>query len=45
MIKTVCNEYKWTPEYVSGLYLDDKDEFGLEFWYKEVVEINNKLKK
>jgi len=28
----------WRPDYLVNLYLDDTDEFGLIFWFKEVQE-------
>lgn len=41
---SVIREYKWTPHYVQGLFLDGADLFGLEYWYEDVAETERKLK-
>lgn len=45
MVKTVVREHHWTPEIINGLYLDDIDRFGLEYWYNDVKECVNEIKK
>ncbi len=44
MMKSVVREHKWLPEIIDGLYLDDADHFGLEFWYNDVKQMNDELK-
>lgn len=43
MIKSVVREHHWTPETINGLFLDEVDHFGLEYWYKDVVKVNKQL--
>lgn len=45
MIQTVVREHHWEPRQFKRLYLDDSDYNGLEFWYNDVVEVGNELKK
>lgn len=42
---SVIRHYKWTPEYVEGLYLDDADLHSLEFWYNDIKELFTPKKK
>jgi len=44
-IKTVIRKFRWTPEYVNSLYLDGADYLSLWFWYDDIVEESNELKK
>jgi hypothetical protein len=44
MIKSVVREHHWSPDVINDLFLDDFDFFGLEFWYKDVIETNKKEK-
>ena len=44
MIKSVVREHHWSPSEFKSLYLDDADFFGLEFWFNDVVEVNESLK-
>jgi len=37
IIKTVAFEFKWNPNMLSELYLDDIDSQGLLFWYNEIL--------
>lgn len=41
MVISVVREYKWSPNEIGSLYLDDADFFGLEYWYKDVIAIVN----
>jgi hypothetical protein len=43
MIKTVARYHHWTPDVLNGLYLDDMDHFGLEYWYLDVLEVIKEL--
>jgi len=45
MIKTVVREHHWTPNYVDDLYIDEVDYFGLGFWYNDVKECHDEIKK
>jgi hypothetical protein len=38
MVVSVVRSYKWTPQEIENLYLDDADFFGLEYWYNDAVE-------
>lgn len=44
MVLTVAREYKWTPETIGSLYLDDVDFLGLEYWYLEIDKRYNPKK-
>lgn len=44
MIRSVVREHHWTPETIDGLYLDDRDHHGLEYWYNDVSEVTKSLK-
>ena len=44
-IKTVIYNYHWTPDYISGLFLDDLDLFGLEWHYNTIKGVDNDIKK
>lgn len=44
MIKTVVREYHWPPDHIGGLFIDDMDYKGLEFWYNDVIEVIEKIK-
>ena len=45
MIKTVARFFKWTPEQIGELYLDDFDYLGLVFWYQDCREQDEQAKK
>jgi len=45
MIVSIVREHHWTPEVINGLYLDDADHFGLEFWYNDIKRVTEELKK
>jgi hypothetical protein len=38
IIASIAKQFLWRPDYLVNLYLDDTDEFGLIFWFKEVQE-------
>lgn len=38
MIRSVVRAYNWSVTEVMKLYLDDRDAFGLEFWYADVKD-------
>lgn len=44
MIKSVVRSHHWTPETIDGLYLDDADHFGLEYWFDDVLAVDKSLK-
>jgi hypothetical protein len=45
MIVSVVREHHWAPEIIGALFVDDGDHHGLEFWYNDVLEVSNELKK
>ncbi len=45
MIKSVVREHHWPPHIIKELYLDNEDYQGLEYWYNDVKEVSDKLKK
>jgi hypothetical protein len=45
MIVSVVREHHWTPDVINGLYLDDADHFGLEFWYNDIKKVSEELNK
>lgn len=44
MIRSVVRDHHWTPDKIDGLYLDDRDYHGLEYWYNDVKEVAASLK-
>jgi len=38
-ISTIVREHGWRPEVFEDMFLDDRDEKGLMFWYNDVVEV------
>jgi hypothetical protein len=45
MIKSVVREYHFSPATVGDFYLDEIDFNGLRFWYDDVLEIHEAMKK
>lgn len=45
MIKSVVRQYRWSPETVDNLYVDNIDYHGLEFWYNDVLEYQKEIEK
>lgn len=45
MVRSIIRYHHWTPEYCAGLYHDDIDPFGLKFWYDDVMNIINDIKR
>lgn len=45
MVKSVVREFKWSPEVIDNLYLDNADHHGLYFWYEDVLQIQKDFKK
>lgn len=44
MVKTIVREHKWAPDIIDNLYIDELDYQGLEYWYKDVLEVVKELK-
>ncbi len=44
MITSVVREHHWLPAQVGSLFLDADDHYGLEYWYNDLVEVNEELK-
>ena len=36
---------KWAPDILGALFIDDRDYEGLQFWYNDIKEQSDKLKK
>ncbi len=45
MVTSVVREHHWPPDIMGGLYFDYEDHFGLEYWYLDVKESNDEVKK
>lgn len=45
MVKTVVRSLGWSISDLKGLYLDDIDFFGLEYWYNDCVEVQKQMNK
>jgi hypothetical protein len=45
MFRTVVREYHWSPAIVGDFYIDDMDVEGLEFWYNDIIEMHEAIKK
>lgn len=43
MVKTVVREHHWPPDVIGGLFVDDADSKGLEFWYDDILEVIEKI--
>jgi hypothetical protein len=43
-IKTVVREHHWSPDIIDDLYIDDKDHYGVEYWYNDVNEVITEMK-
>jgi hypothetical protein len=37
-------EHHWPPSAIGGFFLDDEDEYGLEFWYNDIADMHRELK-
>jgi hypothetical protein len=44
MVKSVVREYKWSPDVIGNLYVDEVDYQALIYWYNDVLVINKELK-
>jgi hypothetical protein len=45
MICTVVREHHWSPQIIGDLFFDADDHHGLEFWYNDVMETIDEIKK
>jgi hypothetical protein len=45
MIKSVVREHHWSPAIVGDFYMEEESYHGLEFWYNDVKEVHDSLKK
>lgn len=45
MIKSVVREHHWTPEIIGKLDVEGDDYNSLEYWYNDVCEQHEQLKK
>ena len=44
MIKSIVRELHWAIDFIANMYIDDTDVYGIEFWYNDLKELNEKLK-
>lgn len=44
MIRTVVREHGWPPDKIGGLFVDDQDYEGIEFWYNDCVKVSDEIK-
>jgi len=44
MVKSVVRVHHWSPSEIDSLYLDGMGYLSLDFWYHDVVEVNESLK-
>ena len=44
IVQTVVREFKWSPETVSEMYIDDACFKGLKYWYDDIVFVHKQLK-
>jgi len=44
LIVSVARSFKWTPEVLMNMYVDNYDYLGLGFWYNDVKEQNKQIK-
>lgn len=40
VIKSIVNEFHWTPNQIDDLYLDDYDYHGLGYWFEVIKELH-----
>lgn len=45
MIKSVVRVYKFEPEKVGSLFVDDLDYLGLEYWFNDAKEYIKEIAK
>jgi len=43
-IKSIVNEFHWSPKIIDNLYCDDIDHHGLIYWFEHLKEVHSKLK-
>ena len=44
MVKTIVQDYHWSPSIVGELYIDDLDMYSLGFYYDTIVRNHEELK-
>jgi hypothetical protein len=44
MIKSVVREHHWSPKQLGDLFLDSIDYLGLEYWYNDVLAVDQEIK-
>ncbi len=45
MFVSLVRENHWPPSVLEGLFFDREDYLGLIFWYEDLLEVNDELKK
>lgn len=38
MVKSVARVYNWPPNVIGGLFIDDWDYRGLEYWFNDAID-------
>lgn len=44
MLITIIREYKWPPDIIGGLFVDDEDYRGVVYLYNDIVKTSKELK-
>jgi hypothetical protein len=44
-IKSIVNEYHWSPDQIDKLFCDNIDHHGLLYWYDTLVKLHEKIPK
>jgi hypothetical protein len=45
MVRTVVREHHWPPHKIGGFFLDAIDYNGLEYWFNDVNNYYDEIKK
>jgi hypothetical protein len=45
MIKSVVRESHWPPDVIGGLFIDEQDYQGLEFWHEDFKDMHKDANK
>ncbi|AGF91178.1 hypothetical protein Phi47:1_gp24 [Cellulophaga phage phi47:1] len=44
-IKTIVNEFHWSPNQIDELYCDDLDHHGIVYWFEHLKSLHAKMNK
>jgi len=45
MFASLTREHHWPPSVLEGLFFDGEDYLGLQFWFDDLIESHEELKK